>query len=339
MSDWGRYVPVAERRAKARRKAARLKKAGHALKPVEITGRTIARTFWGRAWCKNLEAYSDYANRLPRGRTYARNGSVLDLQIAEGRIDALVSGTRLYKVGIRIDPLPEERWLAIRGECAGQIDSLVELLQGKLSRGVMDVVTRQRLGLFPSPREIHLACSCPDWAEMCKHVAASLYGVGARLDHEPEMLFALRAVAPSDMIEEAIDRGVTSRKKARGRTLEADDLSAVFGVDIDFDEEDPLSDARPKRPRRKPEVPKKPATKRRRAKPATRHVATALTDEAHHVLGFINEDPGLRTPQIAEQLGMPRPIVTRAIALLKRRGLLVFVGAPRNGGYYAVDNR
>ena len=327
MSYWGRYVPVAERRAKARRKAAKLKKAGCALSPVEIAGRTIALTFWGKAWCENLEAYSDYANRLPRGRTYARNGSVLDLQIKESQIDALVSGSTLYKVNIRIDRLPEQRWQTIRGKCAGQIDSLVELLQGKLSQGVMEVVTHKGSGLFPSPREIHLDCSCPDWAVMCKHVAATLYGVGARLDHEPNMLFALRGVDPTEMIEEAIDRGVTHRKQARGRTLNVDDLSAVFGVDIDFADEAPL--------------------------PAKKHEIVALSDHDHEllaviasltevaqsVLAVIADEPGLRTPQIAERLDMPRSAITNGIAQLKRRGLAVFVGAPRNGGYFAADNR
>jgi len=321
---------VAERRRRAAKKAARLTKAGHQLKPIAISGRAIARTFWGKAWCENLEAYSDYANRLPRGRTYARNGSVLDLQIAEGRIDALVSGTTLYKVNLRIDPLAAERWQTIRGECAGQIDSLVELLQGQLSDGVMEVVTRGSAGLFPSPREIHLACSCPDWAVMCKHVAATLYGVGARLDHEPEMLFLLRGVDPAEMIEEAVDRGVTERKQGRGRTLEVDDLSAVFGVDIDLTADAP-----------------KPAPKRRRpgrkAKGSSGKSSKAglpsLSDRAHQVLGVIGDEPGLRTPRIAELLGVPRSAVTRGIAELRRHGLVVFVGAPRNGGYYAADGR
>ncbi len=327
MSYWGRYVPVAERRARAARKAAKLKKAGQTLSPVEITGRNIAQTFWGKAWCTNLEAYSDYSNRLPRGRTYARNGSILDLQIREGQVDALVSGSTLYKVNVRIDPLPEKRWQAIRGKCAGQIDSLVELLQGKLSRGVMEVVTDKGSGLFPSPREIHLDCSCPDWAVMCKHVAATLYGVGARLDHDPNMLFALRAVDPTELIEEAIDRGVTHRKKARGRTLETDDLSAVFGVDIDFTDEAP------------PPAKKRETVVLSDADRQLLAVIDSLTDTAHLVLATIADEPGLRAPQIAERLDMPRSAVINGITQLKRRGLVVFVGAPRNGGYQAADNR
>ncbi len=233
--DWPRYVPVAQRRRRAAQKIAKLKKAGRNVSPVEIEGRKVTRTFWGDAWCKNLEAYSDYSNRLPRGRTYVRNGSVVDLQIEAGRVRALVSGTDLYSVGISIKPLPEKAWKEIKGRCAGQIDSLVELLRGSISKGVMEIVTRKGDGLFPSPREITLNCSCPDWASMCKHVAATLYGVGARLDIEPELLFTLRDVDPAEMIEAAIDQPTGAGKTRKGRLLETDELSSLFGVDIGTD--------------------------------------------------------------------------------------------------------
>jgi len=230
---WRSYVPVAERRRRAARKIASMKKAGRDVSPIEITGRTIAKTFWGEAWCRNLEAYSDYANRLPRGRTYVRNGSVLDLRIEAGRVAALVSGSEIYTVSIAIASLKKKRWKEIKGRCAGQIDSLVELLQGSVSKGVMEIVTRKGEGLFPSPREITLDCSCPDWAAMCKHVAATLYGVGARLDERPELLFALRGVDPAEMVEAAVDHGLQRRKPGRAPVLAADDLSSVFGVEID----------------------------------------------------------------------------------------------------------
>jgi uncharacterized Zn finger protein len=158
---------------------------------------------------------------------------------------------------------------------------------------------------------------------MCKHVAASLYGVGARLDHEPEMLFSLRGVDPAAMIEEAIDRGVTGRKKARGRLLKRDDLSSVFGVDIDFGDET-LSEEAPK--------------KQRKTRPSTKPKTSGLTDRAERVLATITDEPDLRTPQLAERLGMPRSTVASCIAQLKSRGLIVFVGAPRNGGYRPTDS-
>lgn len=232
--EWRPYVSVAQRRRRAEKKVAKMKKSGRAVSPVEIAGRKIAATFWGEAWCKNLEAYSDYANRLPRGRTYVRNGSVIDLQIEAGRVRSLVSGSDLYEVDIKIKPLAKPRWTEIKGRCAGQIDSLVELLRGSLSKGVMEIVTRKGEGLFPSPKEISLSCSCPDWATMCKHVAATLYGVGARLDHETEMLFTLRGVDPTEMVEAAVEQPSREGKSRRGRVLATAELSSVFGVDIDM---------------------------------------------------------------------------------------------------------
>ena len=282
-SDWPPYVPVAERRRRAAQKIAKMKKAGQDVSPVEIVGRKIAETFWGDAWCKNLEAYSDYSNRLPRGRTYVRNGSVLDLQIEAGRVRALVSGTDLYTVDIKIKPLPQKRWEEIKWRCAGQIDSLVELLQGSISKGVMEIVTRKGEGLFPSPREITLSCSCPDWATMCKHVAASLYGVGARLDREPELLFTLRGVDPTEMVEAAIDQPTAAGKTRKGRVLETDELSSVFGVDIDMDGVSSGEASTPTAPAKRTQraaKPRKPASsgdtsKKTAAIPATRRSAAA----------------------------------------------------------------
>ena len=176
---WAPYVSVAERRRRAMRQVARLKKKGKVVTPVAIEGRTIARTFWGKAWCDNLESYSDFENRLPRGRTYVRNGSVVHLGVEPGRVASLVAGSSLYSVTVSVKPVAKKLWKSLAHECAGKIDSVVELLEGKLSRGVMDLLARRGPGLFPEPREISFECSCPDWAYMCKHVAATLYGVGA----------------------------------------------------------------------------------------------------------------------------------------------------------------
>lgn len=272
MGDYGYgrpYVPVEKRRRRAASKIAKLKKSGHVLSPVEIAGRKIAKTFWGESWCRNLEAYSDYSNRLPRGRTYVRNGSVLDLQIEAGRVRALVSGTRFYDVDIRIKPLGKKRWEAIKSQCAGKIDSIVELLQGKISKGVMEIVTRHGEGLFPGPKEISLSCSCPDWAKMCKHVAAALYGVGARLDHEPEMLFTLRGIEPAEMIAAAVTDLPTTRKSGGRRILSTDDMSSVFGIDLDLGAE-PAGDAPPRpTPRRRKKTATKKIKKNASAKPAS----------------------------------------------------------------------
>ena len=243
--DWGwrPYVSVAERRRKAAREMEKRKKQGHAVSPVNIEGRAIAKTFWGKAWCENLERYSDYANRLPRGRTYVRNGSVVDLQIAPGAIEALVSGSELYKVALKVTPVAKARWKSICNDCAGAIDSLVELLQGRFSKGVMERICRQNQGLFPSPAEIKLSCSCPDWAGMCKHVAAVLYGIGARFDHQPELLFRLRAVDEMELIASAGSAAtLAKRAPSAGRLLDGEDLS-IFGLDM----ADVATPIRPKR--------------------------------------------------------------------------------------------
>src|SRR5487761_137305 len=234
-SDWGwrPYVSVAERRLKAAREMDKLKKKGRPVSPVIIEGRTIAKTFWGKAWCDNLERYSDFANRLPRGRTYVRNGSVVDLQIAPRQIKALVSGSEIYKILVSITPVSKARWKSICTDCAGAIDSLVELLQGRFSKGVMERICRQKTGLFPSPAEIKLSCSCPDWASMCKHVAAVLYGIGARFDQQPERRFKLNEGDEKALIANA-GRGLPLATQAHdaGKTLGGDDLSVLFGLEL-----------------------------------------------------------------------------------------------------------
>ena len=231
--QWAPYVSVAERRRKAAREMEKMRKKGHPVSPVQIEGRTIAKTFWGKSWCDNLEQYSDYANRLPRGRTYARNGSVVDLQITSGEIQAYVSGSELYRVAVKVAPVSKAQWKSICGDCSGAIDSLVELLQGRLSTGVMERICRQKLGLFPAPSEMKFSCSCPDGAYMCKHVAAVLYGIGARFDQKPELLFRLRAVDEMELIVSAGKAApLTKQGPGPGKILGGDDLADMFGLDM-----------------------------------------------------------------------------------------------------------
>jgi uncharacterized Zn finger protein len=227
------YVPVAKRRMLAARELEKLKKKGHIVSPVVIEGRTIARNFWGKAWCENLERYSDYANRLPRGRSYVRNGSIVDLIIERGQVRAMVSGSDIYSVRIEISTVSRACWKAICKDCLGSIGSLVELLQGKLSKNVMGRVCREGDGLFPSPREIKMTCSCPDWAGMCKHVAAVMYGAGARLDIAPDLLFTLRGVNRSELIVNAgADLPMAQTGVATERILAEDDVAALFGIEM-----------------------------------------------------------------------------------------------------------
>jgi uncharacterized Zn finger protein len=231
---WAPYVPVAARRRKAEREMEKLRKKGAVVSPVKIEGRQIARTFWGKAWCDNLESYRDYENRLPRGRTYVRNGSVVDLQIAPREVTAMVSGSKIYKVNVSIGDLAKARWKTLCADCSGGIDSLVELLQGRFSKGVMERLCRQDTGLFPRPSEIRFTCSCFDYASMCKHIAAVLYGVGARLDERPELLFRLRAVDETELLSDLGSALQDTRtKRDTAQTLVGDDLAALFGLDME----------------------------------------------------------------------------------------------------------
>jgi uncharacterized Zn finger protein len=227
------YVNSADKQLRALRTAKAIEKTGQKLNPVRIDGLAIARSFWGKAWCKNLESYSDYANRLPRGRTYVRKGSVVDFQIVPGEIRALVSGSDLYRVTINIQPVRKAEWKALKIDCAGRVGSLIDLLQGKLSAQVMEIITRRETGLFPRPVEIELNCSCPDWAGMCKHVAATLYAVGSRLDENPELLFLLRGADHLELVTEATDSlGAGLPLTGDLVTLAEENLAEVFGIEI-----------------------------------------------------------------------------------------------------------
>ena len=279
MSRWGRtsysrydmyppYVPVAVRKEKAAKAAAKLLKKGGSHQPVQLDGKTIARTFWGKAWCENLESYSDYSNRLPRGRSYVRNGSVLHLDIRRGEIEALVSGSSLYKIKIGIKPVAKKQWDSLKRECAGSIGSLMELLSGKLSERVMGVMTGKAGGLFPAPSEIDLDCSCPDWAEMCKHVAAVLYGVGARLDEKPELLFLLRHVDHKELVSQsgAVQALTTGKGTGTEAVLDSEEVGNVFGIEMAEEPEAPLVPVPPVKKRAKAAIkPKKKKAVTRKA--------------------------------------------------------------------------
>ena len=238
------YVPAAARRQTADRTIAKMQKGGQMLSPIAASRGAIAKSFWGKAWCRNLERYSDYSNRLPRGRTYLRNGSVIDLTIGPGEVTAQVMGSSLYRITVSISEVAGAHWKAIARDCARSIDTLVELLQGQLSNSVMERITRPGTGLFPSPTEISFSCSCPDSAAMCKHVAATLYGIGARLDSAPELLFGLRKVDAKELIARAGEGGTPVHKlPGAGRILDSSRLADVFG--IDFGAADPKSSHKP----------------------------------------------------------------------------------------------
>jgi len=224
------YVSVAERRAEAAREVKRRAKRGEVLAPVVIEGRKVAHTVWGLAWCEHIEDHADVSNRLPRGLTYVRNGSVIDLRIAPGQISALVSGSSIYTVRVTVQPMQAARWEAIASACVGHIDSLVDLLQGRLDRGVMTRLCHPTEGIFPRARELRFECSCPDGAALCKHVAATLYGVGHRLDTRPELLFTLRQVDQAALVPQVAALAIAGPSTP---TLADDGLGALFGLEFE----------------------------------------------------------------------------------------------------------
>ena len=226
------YESVASKKAKAEKLAKKMTGKGKQLEPATVKGTKIASTFWGQAWNRNLESYQHYENRLPRGRSYVRHGAVIDLKIEKGLIKALVSGSSLYTVNIHIKPLSPDRWKELKAECSGQITSLVGLLQGKLPAPVMAAVTEPDSGLFPEPRDIRFDCSCPDYADLCKHSAAAAYGVGARLDERPDLLFLLRGVDHTELIAGA-GEAVLAQSTAADTDTGLGDLSDIFGIELD----------------------------------------------------------------------------------------------------------
>lgn len=256
-------------KAEKARKA--LQKKGILLEPVIVQKRAIATSWWGKAWAENLERYSDYENRLPRGRSYVRSGAVLDLKITEGTITALVAGSRLkpYSITITITPLDKKHLSALQERSRTSLDSLQLLLTGEFPIDLKNDFFKQTSGLFPSPKEIKLDCTCPDWAEMCKHVAAALYGTAVRLDEKPELFFMLRGVDVNSFIGKAVkEAGRTIAKKAAGksaRTLAVNtgEMEALFGISLETTDNKPepvIKKTGKTAPKKKPVATKKKET-------------------------------------------------------------------------------
>jgi len=241
MGYWGfaPYVSVAEKKAKAARQLEKIKKKNPGISPVLIAGTKIADTWWGKSWNNNLEGYADYSNRIGRGRNYLRHGAVLDLKIDSGEVKAMVQGgaPRPYAVAVKIKPINKDTWKKIKDACQGKFDSLPGLLDGKFPKELGEILTARGQGLFPSPQEIDFSCSCPDWAYMCKHVAAVLYGIGARVDHDPLLFFKLRNADVRDLISAAVeDKTRKLLQKAGERTsrvMDGIDLTGLFGIEME----------------------------------------------------------------------------------------------------------
>ncbi|BBM84145.1 SWIM zinc finger family protein [Candidatus Uabimicrobium amorphum] len=228
---------VAQKKKIAQQKLAELRKTNPRIQPVVVTGKKLVTTWWGKAWTDNIESYADGDNRISHGKSYVRNGFILDLQIDRASVDALVQCNETYKVSIEIDLLDKEKWQQIEKNCQGKLGSLQALLDGKFPKSLGEVFTNQQSGLFPSLSEISFRCNCPIWTGMCKHVAAVLYGVGVRLDSHPTLFFTLRDVAIDNLINKAVENKKLSflekAQKKSSRVLNDSDLALLFGIDID----------------------------------------------------------------------------------------------------------
>lgn len=290
-----KYISVGERQAKAARKIEQLKKKNPNISPVEIQGTKLAHSWWGISWNKNLEGYADYSNRIGRGKSYVRHGAVLDLKIEQGKILSLVQGSSAYKVKITIDKLKPTVWAAIVNECRGKIDSLGDLVDGKLPRAMESLLTDSKNGIFPSPSEIKFDCSCPDSAYMCKHVAATLYGVGTRLDNDPSLFFTLRGVKMETLVSQTLkneadtllNRARSSSKATGGsknskRIIKNADLSSAFGIEMEDETENvppPKTKAVPAKKRVSKLKPKSNKTKAAIGKAAAKKVPSLKNDK------------------------------------------------------------
>lgn len=287
------YVPVAQRQAKAEKERKKLEKQGKHLAPVRLlhAGRTLCASWWGNAWCDNLFRFGDFENRLPRGRSYLRNGAVIDLQIEKGCVTALVQGTHLYTITISIDPLPPKIWSSLVSDCSANITSLVDLMAGRFGDTIMRRLIRSGDGLFPEKREISFDCTCPDYANVCKHVAAVLMGIGVRFDEDPTLFFTLRGVDPNALVA-AVAGSLTSLDTAAVAdddllTADTADLTNLFDIDVEpaarpkpENRPEPKSAKRAVAPAKTPSLDAKPKnTKPKDAKPKPKPAVVTLAQK------------------------------------------------------------
>ncbi|MBU0698519.1 MAG: hypothetical protein KKE59_03720 [Proteobacteria bacterium] len=355
MSYWGypRYVSVGEKKAKADRKLKQLKKKNPAIQPIVIEGSAIAKTWWGKSWNLNLERYADYSNRIGRGRSYVRHGAVLDLQISSGLVESLVQGSRAkpYEVIIKIKGIAKDIWQKMIMACAAKLDSLPELLAGKFPKTLGEIFTALGQGLFPSPQEIEFNCSCPDWAYMCKHVAATLYGIGARLDEDPGLFFTLRKVNMDDLIQQTIkdqsERLLKKANKASDRMIAESDLSGMFGIDLEENMEKPAikplakkkaaASASEKSGLKKSARPDGGKTRAKKsAKKSPSGKKTAGIKDSEQILKIIRQSKkGVDVATLEQKTGLDvkkiRNVIFKAFkeGIIKRVGRGIYAGAPR----------
>ncbi|WP_129596215.1 SWIM zinc finger family protein [Anaerophilus nitritogenes] len=233
---FGEYITVAKKKENAQKSIEKLRKKNPNISPVIINGNAIAKKWWGKAWNTNLESYADLKNRIGRGRSYVRHGAVLDLQIKTGQVEALVQGSssKPYSVLIQIDELDQGKWTRVIEICNHRIDTMETLIAGEFPKEFDELFKESKNGLFPSLKEIHFQCSCPDSAVVCKHIAAVLYGIGARLDNDPILFFKLRNIDFESLLKKSIEEKMKSMlqnaDKNSKRVIDEDEVFDLFGI-------------------------------------------------------------------------------------------------------------
>lgn len=346
-----KYVTVAEKKARAEKKLKQLRKKNPDIAPITIQGHSLAKTWWGKAWNRNLEKYADYSNRIDRGRSYVRHGAVLDLQITPGKVTAMVHGsdTQPYSVSVVIKEMPKKNWDKIKKACAGKMESMQQLIAGKFPKGLATIFTEKGSGLFPAPDEINFECSCPDWAYMCKHVAATLYGIGARLDDDPHLFFLLRKMNMNDLVSETIRESkkelLSKAKKKTSRVIENyDALSDIFGIDLGAQKK---TKERGKKPVlkvkkvKKAAAPKplktktaKPAAPAKKSKSAAKSKSKKMTAAGVVEQIIKKHKKSIRFDEIAAKSGFDDQKVRNIIYRLKKQGKISIIV---RGVYQSVD--
>ena len=334
-----KYVTAAEKKARAEKKLKQLKKKMPGIEPVILAGSTLVRTWWGKSWNRNLERYADYSNRIGRGKSYVRHGAVLDLKIEGGRVTALVQGTRTqpYEVVINIAPVKKANWNQIRKRCQGELRSLPDLVAGRFPKELGEIFLTEGKGLFPTPKEISFDCSCPDWASMCKHVAATLYGVGVRLDEDPLLFFTLRQADTEELVTRAVQEKtgdlLARASKQSSRVLGDADLSGLFGIEMDIqpDFASTAKVAKAAKTKQSRRVKKDTSASATWQAPAvkTPPSATALIEE------IVGQNPsGVTVAMLEEATGFPRTRIYAITSRLRQQGRISSVahgvyGKPR----------
>lgn len=323
------YVSVGEKKAKAKKQLAKLMKKRPDIKPVIIEGRAIANTWWGKSWNSNLERYADYSNRIGRGRSYVRSGAVLDLKILPGKVTSLVQGSesKPYEITIKTESIENKIWKSIKEACLGKLESLGELLEGKFPKALREIFLVKEVGLFPSPKEISFSCSCPDSAYMCKHIAASLYGIGARLDEDPMLFFKMRNVEVNDLITQAVQDKTKNLLEKAGkkseRVIKDSDISKVFGIDLD----EMKTETKKVKSVKKNEPPNKLSISKE--KESEKSAAIKLSDMIYEII--LQKPKGINIAALVKRTAFDEKKIYNVIYRLKKQGRII-----ETGGKYFV---